>query len=169
MKSLYLLRHGKSDWHADYDADHERPLNDRGRRAAQRMGKFLSRIGQEPDLILTSSAVRARTTVELAAAAGKWDSPTEITSDLYETTHHTVLSLIRLQDDSCDRLLLAGHQPTWSEVVAGLIGGGFVKMSTAALARIDFNVAGWAEVSLGGGILAWVVTPKILGKIGFDE
>lgn len=169
MKSIYLLRHAKSDWYADYGSDHERPLNKRGQRAAQRMGRFLARIKQEPELVLTSSAVRARTTIELASAAGGWTCPTEVSGDLYDTSPERVLGLIRLQPDSVGRLLLAGHQPAWSEVAAGLIGGGFVKMPTGAVARIDFGAESWAEVSFGEGILAWVVTPKLLGKIGFDD
>ena len=72
MKTLILFRHGKSDWNTDYAADHDRPLAKRGRNAAATMGAMLARIEQVSDRVLTSSAVRARETVELAAEAGGW-------------------------------------------------------------------------------------------------
>jgi phosphohistidine phosphatase len=59
VKTLILLRHGKSDWDSDRDADHDRPLARRGRNAAATMGLLLERAGQVPDRALTSSALRA--------------------------------------------------------------------------------------------------------------
>lgn len=166
MKRIYLLRHAKSDWEADYEADHERPLNKRGRGAAQQMGRFLTVVGQTPDLVVTSSAVRAADTVELAMSAGSWSCPVEVTRDLYASSPSAVMHLVQTFAGSHDRLLLVGHEPTWSELASALIGGGHVKLPTAALARIDFDVEGWAEVEFGAGILTWVVTPKLLARLG---
>ena len=59
--TLYVLRHGKSDWQAAYGADHDRPLKKRGREAAQLVGRLLSSADEAPDHILSSSALRART------------------------------------------------------------------------------------------------------------
>ena len=61
---------------------------------------------------------------------------------------------------------MAGHEPTWSGLVAKL-GGGRVKMVTAGLARIDFEVRSWAEVDLGHGLLVWFVPPKLLMATGW--
>ena len=72
--------------------------------------------------------------------------------------------MIQQQDDSRESLLLAGHEPTSSEMIAKLIGGGLIRMPTAALARIDFLVESWAEVRFGRGMLIWLVTPKLLKK-----
>jgi len=167
MKRIYLLRHAKSDWSADFDADHDRPLNERGRGAAQQMGRFLTAIEQAPDLVVASSAVRARDTVELAMSSGAWSCPVEVTRDLYVASPSAVMQLVHMQVSAQDRLLLVGHQPTWSELASALIGGGHVKMPTAALARIDFDVDGWAEVEFGAGTLTWVITPKLLTRLGF--
>jgi len=166
MKRIYLLRHAKSDWEAAYDTDHDRPLNKRGRAAAQQMGRFLTTVEQAPDLVVTSTAVRARDTVELAMSAGSWECPVEVTRDLYAASPSAVMHLVQTYAGSHDRLLLVGHQPTWSELAGALIGGGQVKLPTAALARIDFDVDGWAEVEFGVGILTWVVTPKLLARLG---
>ena len=70
MKTLILFRHGKSDWDSEEPSDHDRPLAKRGRKAAKAMGKFLALAGQVPDSAVTSSAVRARSTLEIAMEAG---------------------------------------------------------------------------------------------------
>src|SRR5919106_1216821 len=72
MKTLLVMRHAKSDWNADYGRDHERPLNERGIGSARLMGKVLSDKGQAPDLVITSTALRAQKTAALAKEAGKW-------------------------------------------------------------------------------------------------
>ena len=128
------------------------------------MGIFLSRLGQAPALVISSTAVRAHDTARLAAEAGDWSSTVETDRQLYEGDTGLVLELIQEQDDSRDSLLLAGHEPTSSEMVARLLGGGLVRMPTAGLARIDFSVESWAEVRFGRGMLIWLVTPKILKK-----
>ncbi len=73
MKKVFVLRHGKSDWHAEYGPDHDRPLAPRAVAAAERMGRFLSESAQIPAKVLSSTAVRARHTAELAMSAGRWN------------------------------------------------------------------------------------------------
>ncbi|MCP3982351.1 MAG: histidine phosphatase family protein [bacterium] len=167
MKSVFLLRHAKSDWDADYERDHERPLSARGRAAAALMGRYLAVMQQEPDRIASSSAVRARDTVARAISAGAWSADVEVTPALYEASLEQVLEVIQAQDASAGSLLLAGHEPTWSAMAGVLIGGASFKFPTAALARIDFDVDGWDRVGFGRGYLVWFVTPKLLARTGF--
>ncbi len=163
MKTVIFFRHGKSDWDANFGEDHERPINKRGRKAGERMGKFLADAGQLPDRIITSSAVRARATLERAVQEGEWgDVPTIVTRDLYEASIGDVLRVIQSQDDGADRILLVGHEPTWSDSIGRLIGGGRVKMSTGTMACIDFDLPGWQHVDFGAGVLRWLVPPKSL-------
>ena len=117
MKTLVFFRHGKSDWAAPFDRDHDRPLAKRGRKAAQVMGRFLASSGQAPDSIVTSTAVRARDTVRVASRAGGWSAPIRETLELYGAGPETILSLIRTEPDTAESLLLAGHEPTWSHAV----------------------------------------------------
>ena len=72
MKTLLLLRHAKSSWDNSELADHDRPLNGRGRRDAPRMGQLLAQHDLTPDLIVTSAARRAATTAELVALAAEY-------------------------------------------------------------------------------------------------
>ena len=163
MKTILLLRHGKSDWNADYGQDHDRPLNKRGHKAAQRMGRFLAASGVLPDQIVTSTAVRARTTLDLAREAGGLTAPVRATLDLYGAGPSDLLREIRTADESADVLLLVGHQPGWGETVSRLIGGGAVRFPTAALACVEVDVMRWSDVAFGHGELAWLVPPKALG------
>lgn len=164
MKTLIFFRHGKSDWDADYQGDHSRPVAKRGRKAAALMGRFLKATGQIPDRVITSSAVRARTTVELAHAAGEWACSVRVTDMLYDATSADVLREIQAEPDECGRLLVAGHEPTFSEMIGRLTGKASVRFPTAAMARIDFDVAGWSEVEFGAGELVWLIPPKVLKK-----
>ncbi len=167
MKTVYVLRHGKSDWQASYGSDHERPLAERGIEAAELMGRFLATTGQVPAMVLSSTAVRARRTAELAQTAGAWETPLETTDALYGASVATVLDLVQRQDDALDSLLLVGHQPTWSEVIWELTGGS-VRFPTAALARIDCQIPRWRDIDAGSGTLRWLMTPKVLQKSGFE-
>lgn len=166
MKSLLLLRHAKSDWDAPSTADHDRPLAPRGRQAAKRMGTFLARVGPLPDRALTSSALRARRTLALAARAGDWSCPVEESGALYMATPEAALAEVARQDDRVRVLLVVGHEPTWSEFAGLLVGGGEMRLPTAACARIDFDVESWRSVGFGAGTLVWLVTPKLVKRAG---
>ena len=79
MKTLFLYRHGKSDWDADYYGDYNRPLAKRGKKAADLMGRFLQATRQVPDVIISSGALRAWTTVIRSIEAGAWNVAKVIT------------------------------------------------------------------------------------------
>ena len=167
MKTVLVLRHGKSDWQASYGSDHDRPLAERGIAAAELMGRFLTRNGQEPARILSSTAVRARSTAELAMITGDWGCPVEYSEALYGASVPGIIDLLKMEDDDLSSLLLVGHQPTWSELIQDLTGGSSVHFPTAALARIDFEIDRWRDIGSATGILRWLVTPKILRQSGF--
>lgn len=163
MKTLLFLRHGKSDWDADFEDDHERPLNKRGRKAAKRMGRFLAESGTLPDRVVTSTAVRAQSTVDLFLEAGGIEAPVRATRALYLAGPNDLLREIRAEEDAADVLLLVGHQPGWGETVGRMIGEAAVHFPTAALARVDVDVESWTEMAFGRGELVWLVPPKALG------
>lgn len=167
-RQLLLLRHGKSDWAASYGADRDRPLAPRGVEAAERMGRFLSAIELVPDVVLSSPAVRARTTAALAAEAGGWDVSIVIQEALYSGGGQAVVDAVRSQASSAGIVLIAGHEPTWSGLVGGLTGGSHFRFPTAALACVAFEAVSWAGLDWGVAELEWMVTPKLLGRAGLD-
>jgi phosphohistidine phosphatase len=159
MPSLLLLRHGKSDWDAGTGPDEDRPLNGRGRRSAKVVGSYLARVGGVPDMAVTSPAVRARTTLDLAVDAGRWPCPVRVAGELYNRGPEAVLTLVRLEPAGTGTLLLVGHEPTWSTVVE-ILTGARVRFPTAALARIELER--WTDAVIGGGTLSWLLPPRLL-------
>lgn len=168
MKQLLVFRHGKSDWSADYDSDHDRPLARRGRQAARTMGKFLRSIDEAPDLVVSSTALRARSSAELAIEAAGWGCRLELVEGLYDASPESVVALLNGLSDDPERLMLVGHQPTLSALVALLVAGGLMRFPTAALARVDCERESWSEVRAGDGTLRWLVTPKLLVRAGLE-
>ena len=162
MKTVILFRHGKSDWEASYGTDHERPLAKRGRLAADRMGRYLSEMAEVPDLAISSTAVRARDTLDRAMRAGDWSCEVELLDDLYLPSPYALLHVLQNQAESLASVMLVGHQPAWSETLSLLVGGGDFRFPTAAMARVDVDTEHWAEVDFGTGSLRWMVTPKEL-------
>jgi phosphohistidine phosphatase len=162
MRSLILFRHGKSDWDARYGSDHERPLANRGTEAAICMGRLLSEAGQTPGLAVSSSAVRARTTLELAAKAGDWQCPVRIVDVLYGSSAERTLNWIRALDENPESLLLTGHEPTWSELAGRLVGDAEIRVPTGAMLRIDFETQSWRNIDFGLGQLKWLMPPKLV-------
>ncbi len=158
MLTLLLMRHAKSDWDASYGTDHDRPLNGRGKRSARLMGRVLAGNDQTPDLVVSSTALRARSTAQLAEQSGKWGCPIEIEPGFYGTGPATVLSLAAGAPD-VERLMLVGHQPTWSMLVQGLTGED-TDMKTASVAVIEMTIDQWSQVEGGQGVLTGLHQPR---------
>ncbi len=162
MKTIFLFRHGKSDWDASYGTDHERPLAKRGIGAARKMGKWLQSTGQVPDHLFSSSAVRARTTLALAKEAGDWEGAIHIASELYEATVYAYIDVARQTPEEAESVILTGHEPTCSMTSSVPTGGSNLRFPTAAMARIDVNINSWKELGNRTGQLVWFVPPKFL-------
>jgi phosphohistidine phosphatase len=158
MATLLLMRHAKSDWDASYGADHDRPLNERGIRSARLMGRFVSGADLVPDLVISSTALRAATTAQLAAESGAWDCPIDLEPGFYGTGPVTVLELAS-EAPNVERLLLVGHQPTWSMLVRRLTGAR-ADMKTASVAVIDLMIETWAELLTARGTLTSLHHPR---------
>jgi phosphohistidine phosphatase len=158
VKTLLLMRHAKSDWDADYGSDHDRPLNDRGSRNARLMGRVLANEDLVPDLVISSTALRARRTAELASEAGNWDSEIVLDPSLYDEGPRGVLEVGAAAPDG-NTLMLVGHQPTWSMLVSAVTGER-AEMKTATVAVIELDIESWADLAGASGTLTRVLDPK---------
>lgn len=158
MKQLLLMRHAKSDWDADYSRDHDRPLNDRGVRSARLMGRFLAAHDLAPGLVISSTAQRARSTAQLAAEAGGWDAEIDLQLGFYEAGPEGVVEIAAKAPD-VHRLMLIGHQPTWSGVVSSITGTR-VDIKTASVAVIELEIDSWSSLKTARGRLADVHNPR---------
>ena len=158
MRRLMLLRHGKSDWHTPHGSDHDRPLNHRGVEAAETMGRLLARADLLPDHVITSSAVRALTTAELARSAGQWGCAIDVSDELYGTTAGGSLKVAARAPTDAESLLLVGHEPTWSQLAHHLTGA-YVAVKTATVIGIDLPIDAWRHVDSRGS-LEFVLQPR---------
>ncbi len=154
-----LMRHGKSDWDAGAENDHARPLAPRGVAAAERMGEVIRELGLVPDLVVSSTAKRARATAELARLTGGWDSRLVLEERLYGTSVSETLAVLAEHGSTCDRVMLVGHQPTWSMTVKHLTGAR-VSMRTATIADIDLSITDWADAPEAAGTLTTLLQPR---------
>jgi len=162
-RALILFRHAKSDWSKDYEGpDIDRPLAKRGRKAAKMAGRFLAACGSVPDSVICSPAVRARATLELASEERAWDSAVREATALYDGGVEGLIGEVRQEPASTRLLMVVGHEPTCSETASFLIGGGLLRMPTAAIARIELSVDDWDEVGPGTGVLSWLVVPRLI-------
>jgi phosphohistidine phosphatase len=159
-RTLLLLRHAKSDWDADWDEDWQRPLNRRGERSARLVGRLLAERDLVPDRIISSPAVRARTTAELAMKEGGWGSELVVEAQLYDSSTETVLEAAAASPP-VNRLMLVGHEPTWSALVQRLTGERMV-MKTACVAVVDLTLPDWALLPTARGTLQAFINPRLL-------
>ena len=162
MKSIILFRHGKSEWNTFFDSDHNRPLAPRGIKAAKKMGVFLANKKQVPDLVISSTAIRARTTVELAIEKGNWESAMILESAIYGGPPTVLLSIAKAQLDTIKSICFVGHEPNFSMFISQACGLGHIEFTTANMAKIDFNVNNWKDIEFEKGVLDWLQKPKEL-------
>ena len=165
MPELLIMRHAKSDWGVGLASDRERPLAKRGVKDAKRMGKVITKIGAAPDLILSSPAVRARTTAELVRKAGHWTAPIEIVPSFYGGSWADVVDGILASAATADRILVTGHEPTWSDLVSVLTGGSLFAMPTAAVACLSVVGPTWDRLGASCAELQWHLTPGMLKQL----
>jgi phosphohistidine phosphatase len=155
-----LFRHGKSDWDASYDTDHGRPLSKRGRRAAAVMGTALRRMGEVPEILVSSTAERAESTAELARVSGGWSCPLTLAPDLYGAGPEGALHIAARHGGDAERLMLVGHEPAWSSL-AGRLTGGRITVKTGTVLGIDLSIDTWDEAPDATGVLAFAIHPRM--------
>ena len=155
------MRHAKSSWGEPSLADFERPLNERGLKAAPLVGRFMRRQRLRPDLILCSPAERARQTARLVAEAAGLNAPLRYDERIYEATPARLAEVISQVEDAADELLLVGHNPGL-EGLLELLAGESRHMPTAALARVVLDLEKWSKLREGTGRVELFVRPKEL-------
>jgi phosphohistidine phosphatase len=148
MKTLLLMRHAKSSWKDAMLSDHDRPLNKRGKREAPHMGRLLRENGAVPDLIISSTAKRARKTAAKVLLEMGGDAVIELRRELYDATPAACVAVLNdvYRDDDC--VLLVGHNPCFEELLAALTRE-HRPLATAAVARIELPLSSWRGLSLG--------------------
>jgi phosphohistidine phosphatase len=162
MKTLLVLRHAKSSWDDPALDDHERPLNQRGRRDAPRMGELVREFGLTPDVVLSSDAVRARLTAEAVAEAARYAGEIRLHPHLYLAGPAEILSLLPAVPENAETVMIVGHNPGLEQLVEQLTGER-QDLPTAALAQIRLPLHQWRDLTRSTrGTLVGLWRPKEL-------
>nr|WP_106410477.1 MULTISPECIES: histidine phosphatase family protein [Pseudofrankia] len=165
-RRLMLLRHAKSDWADAETADAERPLSRDGREACKLVAEHVSVERLAPDLILCSSALRTRQTLQRLASALPPEVPVLTEDRLYLAGPDELLARLREVDDGVPSLLLVGHNPGIHALAVGLLPpADRVKIPTfptGALAVLDLGTRRWAELGPASTRFDSFVTPRSL-------
>lgn len=161
MKTLLLLRHAKSSWNDPGIADFDRPLNERGLRAAPLVGRFMRERKLRPDLVICSPAARARETASLVIKAAGLDAPLRFDERIYDATPARLFEIVSQIEDAASEALLIGHNPGFEQLLERLTGEAR-RMATATLAFITLDIEKWNKLRDGCGRLEWIVKPKEL-------
>lgn len=165
MKTLTLLRHGKSSWDDHHLSDHDRPLAKRGLRDAPRMGKRMSKRGLEPDWLLTSSAVRALQTAELVEPALRHPGlELRVDPRIYLATPGELLAVLTDTPDRIGELVMVGHNPGLTQLANMLLPElRLANLPTAGVVAIDCDIDSWADIESGTFDLRFYDYPKNRG------
>ena len=166
MKRVILLRHAKSSWSDPPLRDHARPLNKRGRRSADLIGRWLSEKGLRPDIAFVSSSERTLETWRLTGQQ-LGDPKTSVRREIYEATPETLLATLASAPQHADTVLLLGHQPGIGALAQFLLrappsDADFIKYPTAAVAVIDLPIETWTEIQWNSGDLVEFFVPRAL-------
>jgi len=167
-RELLLLRHGKSDWSADAD-DYHRPLKDRGKRGAQRIGVWLAQQKMVPDLIVTSPAERALVSAQKACKAmGNGDAGIQRDRRIYEAVVDDLLAVLGDCPQDAGRVMLVGHNPGLEDLLVWLASttpepDDGKLLPTATLARLQMP-ADWRLLVAGSARLDAITRPGTLPK-----
>ena len=161
MARLLLMRHAKSSWSDPRVADHERPLNGRGQRTAPRMGRWMLDQDLAPDVILTSTAIRAAATAEaIANVIGEGLAPVAIPR-LYHASTDTIIDVLASAGQSQECIMLVAHNPGIEDFLLQTTGR-LEFCPTAVLAVIDFP-GEWSDLYVKpSGICRHLWRPKEL-------
>jgi phosphohistidine phosphatase len=170
MKHLAILRHAKSSWDDPTLDDFSRPLNERGWKAARRLGRELNQRGIRFDLVLSSTSARTRETIDGVQEEFDFGAPIKFDPRLYLASEQLLLERVRALDETVEGPLIVGHNPGVEQLITGLtcddrnglrerVAG---KFPTGALAIIKLPAKRWAEVEPASGEIVELVLPKKL-------
>ena len=162
MKTLLLMRHAKSSWKDTELADHERPLNKRGKKDAPFMGEILKEKELLPQKILASTAVRVRETVEGLVQGSDYTGEIEFSDALYLAEADVYRTAIQALPDTLERVMVIGHNPGMESLLQ-LLCGRIESLPTSSVAYISLPVQSWSEMADGvDGDLIEMLLPREL-------
>ncbi len=166
MKTLYLVRHAKSSWDHAGLADFDRPLNDRGKRDAPKMGSRLKERHIHPGMIMSSPAKRAyATSKRIAEVLGYAKENIRLERALYHANDDELLTAIRKAPDTCESLMIFGHNPGITDLANNMTRNqAWIRnIPTCGVVAYRFDTRTWKEIDPGKGEFIFFDFPKNQG------
>ena len=164
MKNIYLIRHAKSDWSDESKIDFERGLNKRGQKAIFTMANVLNEKKVMPDLILSSSAKRAKLTAKGLGKEIGYAGEIRYIDSLYMAEPETVHALIQELNDTYDNLFIVGHNPETTELCNIMTDAYIDNVPTLGIVALELPVEHWEKVTMGEAKLTFFIYPKMYRK-----
>ena len=149
MKALLLVRHAKSSWDNFTVNDFERPLNDRGKADAPKMGKRLRKKGIKIDAFISSPAKRARKTAEyFIEEFGRDKDEIIFVSSLYDAAVSDFNAAVKAIDDKFDNVAIFSHNPGITQFANELVRGADIdNMPTCSVFAVKADIEKWKDFS----------------------
>ncbi len=160
MKTLYLIRHAKSGWSEPDTSDFERSISKKGKKDINTMGSYLSLTGVQPQLILSSCALRAQETTDLLAKKISYSGKKYYLKELYLTEVENIKEIIAIQEDTIESMFIVGHNPQLHELANLLISEHISKFPSLGIIAINFEVDSWNEIYTIKGFIDFFIFPK---------
>lgn len=149
MKTLYLVRHAKSSWEHDV-TDHQRPLNERGYNDADLVSKHIKALIEMPDLVMSSDAVRAKTTASIFIDnLGLNEDDIELNHQLYDFSGSDLMDVISNCDDTINTLMVFGHNHAMTAFVNTFGNKPIGNVPTAGFTAIELDIHSWNDLRPG--------------------
>lgn len=160
MKKLYLVRHAKAAGRDRRTPDLGRPLLKRGKQDAEKIAKKLRQNGRRPDVIVSSSANRARQSASIVAKTLGYKKKIVSRSEVYEADQGQLMKIVRNLEDGDRTVMIVGHNPAINELAGTLVKGFDQAIPTSGIVGIDLPVETWTRVRKGQGQLSYFDFPK---------
>lgn len=161
MKTLYIVRHAKSSWADPGQSDFDRPLNDRGKKDAPRMGKRLKERGIVPDLLLSSPAKRALSTCRrISRQVGYDEEKIKTEKRLYHADSETLQDVIQNLNNKYNTVMVFGHNPGLTDYVNEVMHAGLANLPTCGIVAARFLTDTWKSAEASNCELLFIDFPK---------
>ncbi len=162
MKTLTILRHAKSSWDSAEVSDHDRELNNRGLRDREIIASAMQEKGIRPDIILCSTAARARKTVaSVVKDEGIGVQDIVFSSKLYLADPTAICGEIASVSDQYEHILVCGHNPGLTDFVNAHTDLTIDELPTGGLVSAQFNIESWSEIFVAKGNVVCHLWPKL--------
>lgn len=163
MKTIYIVRHAKSSWDNPSLTDHDRPLADTGIAKTKLIVEYLLKKNVRPELMISSSAVRARETAKLMAAGlGYPVDKIRIEDKLYHASPDSIADEMYALADNINSVMIFGHNPTLTYFVNQYLEPSIENLPTSGVVAIEFNTEMWNQIASSKNFIRFTIFPKMI-------